>query len=48
VFQAIGRFRKEARDAINRLIAFLDKTDESADPAFALSGTEFQSVVAGD
>jgi hypothetical protein len=28
VFQAIGRLRKEARDEINRLIGFLDKTDD--------------------
>jgi hypothetical protein len=28
VFQAIGRLRKEARDEIDRLIRFLDKTDE--------------------
>lgn len=27
VFQAIGRLRKEARDEINRLIQFLDETD---------------------
>jgi hypothetical protein len=27
VFQAIGRLRKEARDEIDRLIRFLDKTD---------------------
>ena len=27
VFQAIGRLREEARDEINRLIGFLDKTD---------------------
>ena len=27
VFQAIGRLRKEARDEIDRLIGFLDKTD---------------------
>jgi hypothetical protein len=28
VFQAIGRLRKEARDEIDRLIGFLDKTDD--------------------
>ena len=28
VFQAIGRLRKEARDAIDELIRFLDKTDD--------------------
>jgi hypothetical protein len=28
IFQAIGRLRKEARDEINRLIGFLDKTDD--------------------
>jgi hypothetical protein len=28
LFQAIGRLRKEARDEINRLIQFLDKTDD--------------------
>jgi hypothetical protein len=28
VFQAIGRLRKEARDEIDRLIRFLDKTDD--------------------
>jgi len=27
-FQAIGRLRKEARDEIDRLIRFLDKTDD--------------------
>ena len=27
VFQAIGRLRKDARDEIDRLIRFLDKTD---------------------
>ena len=27
-FQAIGRLRKEARDEIDRLIQFLDKTDD--------------------
>jgi hypothetical protein len=27
-FQAIGRLRKEARDAIDQLIQFLDKTDD--------------------
>ncbi len=27
-FQAIGRLRKDARDEINRLIQFLDKTDD--------------------
>jgi hypothetical protein len=27
VFQAIGRLRKEARDEIDRLIRFLDETD---------------------
>jgi hypothetical protein len=27
-FQAIGRLRKEARDEIDRLIGFLDKTDD--------------------
>jgi hypothetical protein len=27
-FQAIGRLRKEARDGIDRLIRFLDKTDD--------------------
>ena len=27
-FQAIGRLRREARDEINRLIGFLDKTDD--------------------
>jgi hypothetical protein len=28
VFQAIGRLRKEARDEIDRLIGFLDDTDD--------------------
>jgi hypothetical protein len=28
VFQAIGRLRKEARDEIDRLVQFLDKTDD--------------------
>jgi hypothetical protein len=28
VFQAIGRLRKEARDEVDRLIQFLDKTDD--------------------
>jgi bacterioferritin (cytochrome b1) len=28
LFQAIGRLRKEARDEIDRLIRFLDKTDD--------------------
>ncbi|MCP1844425.1 hypothetical protein ACVIHI_002654 [Bradyrhizobium sp. USDA 4524] len=28
IFQAIGRLRKEARDEIDRLIRFLDKTDD--------------------
>jgi hypothetical protein len=28
VFQAIGRLRREARDEIDRLIRFLDKTDD--------------------
>jgi hypothetical protein len=28
LFQAIGRLRKEARDEIDRLIGFLDKTDD--------------------
>jgi hypothetical protein len=28
IFQAIGRLRKEARDAIDELIRFLDKTDD--------------------
>jgi hypothetical protein len=28
VFQAIGRLRKEARDEVDRLISFLDKTDD--------------------
>jgi hypothetical protein len=28
IFQAIGRLRKEARDEIDRLIGFLDKTDD--------------------
>jgi hypothetical protein len=28
VFQAIGRLRKEARDEIDRLVRFLDKTDD--------------------
>jgi hypothetical protein len=28
VFQAIGRLRKEARDEVDRLIGFLDKTDD--------------------
>jgi hypothetical protein len=28
VFKAIGRLRKEARDEIDRLIRFLDKTDD--------------------
>jgi hypothetical protein len=28
VFQAIGRLRKEARDEIDRLIRFIDKTDD--------------------
>ena len=32
VFQAIGRLRKEARDEINRLIGFLDKTDNYVSP----------------
>jgi hypothetical protein len=27
-FQAIGRLRKEARDEIDRLIRFLDRTDD--------------------
>ena len=27
VFQAIGRLRKEARDEIDRLVRFLDKTE---------------------
>ncbi|MGY4170948.1 hypothetical protein [Bradyrhizobium sp. USDA 4529] len=28
IFQAIGRLRKEARDEIDRLVQFLDKTDD--------------------
>lgn len=28
IFQAIGRLRKEARDEIDRLIRFLDETDD--------------------
>ncbi len=28
LFQAIGRLRKEARDEIDRLIRFIDKTDD--------------------
>jgi hypothetical protein len=28
IFQAIGRLRKEARDEVDRLIRFLDKTDD--------------------
>jgi hypothetical protein len=28
VFQAIGRLRKDARDEIDRLIRFLDETDD--------------------
>jgi hypothetical protein len=28
IFKAIGRLRKEARDEIDRLIRFLDKTDD--------------------
>ena len=28
IFQAIGRLRKEARNEIDRLIGFLDKTDD--------------------
>lgn len=28
IFQAIGRLRKEARDEIDRLLRFLDKTDD--------------------
>ena len=28
MFQAIGRLRKKARDEIDRLIGFLDKTDD--------------------
>jgi hypothetical protein len=28
LFQAIGRLRKKARDEIDRLIRFLDKTDD--------------------
>ena len=28
IFQAIGRLRKEARDAIDELIRFIDKTDD--------------------
>src|ERR1700761_8707761 len=28
IFQAIGKLRKEARDEVDRLIRFLDKTDD--------------------
>ena len=40
VFQAIGRLRKEARDEINRLIGFLDKTDDYVSRELEDDGTD--------
>ena len=40
LFVAIGQLRKEARDEINRLIAFLDKTDDYVSRELEPDGTE--------
>jgi hypothetical protein len=43
VFQAIGRLRKEARDEIDRLIRFLDKTDNYVSNELEENGDELDA-----
>jgi hypothetical protein len=43
VFQAIGRLRKEARDEIDRLIGFLDKTDDCVSREVEENGDELDA-----